>query len=76
MIGKPWRKMDTRGGYVAYDVHKIYLMNLGLTTLEDLQDIGLFPLVSLHSTQSLFNPFARCAVFVTCVCSTNVQKQK
>lgn len=35
MIGKPWKKKDTHGGYVVYDVHRIYMMNLGLTTLED-----------------------------------------
>lgn len=47
MIGKPWRKKDTHGGYAAYDVRRIYMTNLGLTTLEDLLDIGLFALVSL-----------------------------
>lgn len=57
MIGKPWRKMDTHGGYVALNEHKICLMNLGLTTLEDLLDIGLFPLVSMHSRISLFHLF-------------------
>ena len=35
MIGKPWRKKDTLGGYAAYDVHRIYMTNLGLTTFED-----------------------------------------
>lgn len=48
MIGKPWRKRGIRGGYAAYDVHKIYMTNLELTTLEDLLDTGLFPLVSLQ----------------------------
>jgi len=55
MIGKPWRKIDTHGGFVAFDEHKIYLMNLGLTTLEDLLDTGLFPLVSIQSRISLFH---------------------
>lgn len=29
MIGKPWRKMDFHGGYAAFDVHRIYMMNSG-----------------------------------------------
>nr|XP_029143294.1 uncharacterized protein LOC112696217 [Arachis hypogaea] len=32
MIGMPWRKKDTRGGYPAYVVHRIYMMNLGSIT--------------------------------------------
>ncbi|XP_025658852.1 uncharacterized protein [Arachis hypogaea] len=32
MIGMPWRKKDTRGGYAAYAVHRIYMMNLGSIT--------------------------------------------
>jgi hypothetical protein len=47
MIGMPWRKKDIHGGYAAYDVRRICMTNLGLTTLEDLLDIGLFALVSL-----------------------------
>lgn len=68
--------MDIHGGYVAYDVRKIYLMNLGLTTLEDLLDTGLFHLVSLHPALGLFYLFAWCDVFFTRVFYTNVQKQK
>ncbi|TXG60559.1 hypothetical protein EZV62_015132 [Acer yangbiense] len=44
MIGKPWRKRGFLGGFAAYNGHRIYLMNSGLTTLEDLLAFGPFHL--------------------------------
>lgn len=47
MIGMPWKKRDTHGGYAVCDVLKMYMMNSELITLEDLLDSGQSPLVSI-----------------------------